>query len=175
MTLKEKMKSIAKKTMKTIMKAITMSIVVAEVDLSHEKEKGSVHLSTNTNFMLFYFFSLDLKRIPKKCCDKCKKNDKNGKTCVCVVPANQRKVHIGSAGCKTCGCKGCTKEDMKEREELMRNGCCKKCMKAFSKNQKACLCQVPKAVRKQPLPPEGCNYCGCLGINLKFFKNQLFF
>lgn len=29
---------------------------------------------------------------------------------------------------------------------------------------KACLCQVPKAVRKQPLPPEGCNYCGCSGI-----------
>lgn len=25
---------------------------------------------------------------------------------------------------------------MKEREELMRNGCCKKCMKAFSKTQK---------------------------------------
>ncbi len=35
---------------------------------------------------------------------------------------------------------------------------------------KACLCQVPKAVRKQPLPPEGCNYCGCVGnhLNLLF-------
>jgi len=33
----------------------------------------------------------------KKCCDKCKKNDKNGKTCVCVVPANQRKMHISKS------------------------------------------------------------------------------
>jgi hypothetical protein len=23
---------------------------------------------------------------------------------------------------------------------------------------------VPKAVRKQPLPADGCNYCGCNGI-----------
>ena len=53
-----------------------------------------------------------------------------------MVPANQRKIHLGFGGCKTCGCKGCTKEDLKEREELMRNGCCKKCMKAFSRNQK---------------------------------------
>ena len=59
----------------------------------------------------------------------------------------------------------------------MKNGCCKKCMKAFSANGRvfkfwlklykkdfqACLCQVPKLVRKTLLPPEGCSFCGCSG------------
>lgn len=34
----------------------------------------------------------------------------------------------------------------------MYNGCCKKCMKAFSKTGKSCLCQVPHRDRKNPLP-----------------------
>ena len=48
---------------------------------------------------------------------------------------------------------------------VMRNGCCRNCMKAFSKNGKSCLCQVPKKERKFHLPEKGCNYCGCKGCN----------
>jgi hypothetical protein len=48
---------------------------------------------------------------------------------------------------------------------VMRNGCCRNCMKAFSKNGKSCLCQVPKKERKYHLPEKGCNYCGCKGCN----------
>ena len=47
----------------------------------------------------------------------------------------------------------------------MRNGCCPKCMKAFSSNGKSCLCQVPIRERRLKLPEEGCNYCGCKGCN----------
>jgi hypothetical protein len=36
-------------------------------------------------------------------------------------------------------------------------------MKAFSKSNKACLCQVPQNVRKAKLPGSGCKLCGCLG------------
>lgn len=46
-----------------------------------------------------------------------------------------------------------------------RNGCCRKCMKAFSKSGKSCLCQVPKQVRKTSLPVEGCKICACTGCN----------
>ena len=31
---------------------------------------------------------------------------------------------------------------------IMKNGCCRNCMKAFSKNGKSCLCQVPRRERK---------------------------
>ena len=50
----------------------------------------------------------------KVCCDGCKRRDKNnGKSCVCVVPANQRKVNLKEiGGCRTCGCNGCTREDL---------------------------------------------------------------
>lgn len=49
----------------------------------------------------------------KACCEACKRRDKNnGKSCVCVVPANQRKVNLKEmGGCRTCGCNGCTRED----------------------------------------------------------------
>ena len=48
----------------------------------------------------------------KKCCARCKVNDKsNRKTCVCVVPRNQRRIKLGEEGCRTCKCQGCTKED----------------------------------------------------------------
>eukprot|EP00825_Cyclidium_porcatum_P021417 TRINITY_DN23888_c0_g1_i1.p1 TRINITY_DN23888_c0_g1~~TRINITY_DN23888_c0_g1_i1.p1 ORF type:complete len:166 (+),score=23.20 TRINITY_DN23888_c0_g1_i1:136-633(+) len=50
-------------------------------------------------------------KINKPCCDKCKRNDKKGKTCICVVPANQRRSEIGDNGCQTCGRHGCSKED----------------------------------------------------------------
>eukprot|EP01017_Pseudomicrothorax_dubius_P047179 TRINITY_DN8429_c0_g1_i2.p1 TRINITY_DN8429_c0_g1~~TRINITY_DN8429_c0_g1_i2.p1 ORF type:complete len:379 (-),score=48.09 TRINITY_DN8429_c0_g1_i2:129-1265(-) len=132
------------------------------------------------------------------CCQYCKNNDKKRKTCVCVVPATQRRVIIGPQGCSTCGCKGCTKEDIemrnaaqasanaagprKESSEDVRsdsgslsqgggrherrfNGCCRRCIKAFSKSGRACLCQVPKAVRKVRLPDSGCKFCGCHGCN----------
>ena len=48
---------------------------------------------------------------------------------------------------------------------IMKNGCCRNCMKAFSKNGKSCLCQVPRRERKFILPETGCNYCGCHGCN----------
>ena len=38
-------------------------------------------------------------------------------------------------------------------------------MKAFNKNGKSCLCQVPKNQRRTTLPSEGCKYCGCSGCN----------
>ena len=65
---------------------------------------------------------------------------------------------------------------------IMKNGCCRDCMKAFSKNGKSCLCQVPRKERKFHLPENGCNYCGCKGCNpidVKYFermaqKNLLF-
>ena len=46
------------------------------------------------------------------CCDKCKyPNKPNGRCCLCVVPRSQRRVKLGEVGCRTCSCKGCTKED----------------------------------------------------------------
>jgi hypothetical protein len=53
-----------------------------------------------------------------------------------------------------------------------RNGCCRKCMKAFSKTNKACLCQVPRVVRKNELPALGCKYCGCGGCNPEDKKGE---
>lgn len=52
----------------------------------------------------------------------------------------------------------------KQEREVMYNGCCKKCMKAFSRSGKSCLCQVPNRDRKTPLPPGGCVICGCHGF-----------
>eukprot|EP00347_Sterkiella_histriomuscorum_P019571 403341127 len=48
---------------------------------------------------------------------------------------------------------------------IMKNGCCRDCMKAFSKLGKSCLCQVPKCERRSQLPSNGCKYCGCQGCN----------
>ena len=46
------------------------------------------------------------------CCEKCKYPEKpNGRCCVCVVPRSQRRVKLGEEGCRTCNCRGCTKED----------------------------------------------------------------
>ena len=47
----------------------------------------------------------------------------------------------------------------------MKNGCCRDCMKAFSKSGKSCLCQVPKQQRRAFLPLNGCKFCGCTGCN----------
>ena len=58
---------------------------------------------------------------------------------------------------------------------VMKNGCCRSCMKAFSKNGKSCLCQVPRRERKFFLPETGCNYCGCHGCNpidMKYNKRR---
>ena len=68
----------------------------------------------------------------------------------------QRRTQIGAKGCQTCGCNGCSVEDFLSRNEDPefkpkydkysydneekfdpRNGCCRKCMKAFSKTGKS--------------------------------------
>ncbi|CAI2379385.1 unnamed protein product [Moneuplotes crassus] len=58
-------------------------------------------------------------------------------------------------------------EDLEEKKdlEILRNGCCKKCMKAFTKSKKSCICQVPKDDRRSHLPSSGCKFCGCNGCN----------
>jgi hypothetical protein len=38
-------------------------------------------------------------------------------------------------------------------------------MKAFSKNGKSCLCQVPRLQRRATLPASGCKFCECKGCN----------
>ena len=53
----------------------------------------------------------------------------------------------------------------KNNKFVMKNGCCRNCMKAFSKTGKSCLCQVPHKERKFQLPENGCIYCGCKGCN----------
>ncbi|CAK84889.1 unnamed protein product (macronuclear) [Paramecium tetraurelia] len=134
----------------------------------------------------------------KYCCQKCTKSDKGSlkpKTCVCIVPASQRRIQIGEQGCLSCHCTGCSIEDEKKKQKKIKkkrksssvsssdessefktvNGCCKKCMKAFSKmgkEAKSCLCQVPRAVRKKPLPAHGCQYCGCHGCNPEDKKKE---
>jgi hypothetical protein len=50
-----------------------------------------------------------------------------------------------------------------DKRFIMKNGCCRDCMRAFSKSGKSCLCQVPKYERKFTLPDKGCNFCGCHG------------
>jgi hypothetical protein len=50
-----------------------------------------------------------------------------------------------------------------EKNFVIKNGCCRDCMKAFSKTGKSCLCQVPKGERKYILSDKGCNFCGCHG------------
>jgi hypothetical protein len=52
-----------------------------------------------------------------------------------------------------------------DKRFIMKNGCCRDCMRAFSKSGKSCLCQVPKYERKFTLPEKGCNFCGCHGNN----------
>jgi hypothetical protein len=112
-----------------------------------------------------------------------------------VVPLSQRRTEIGDRGCQTCGCKGCSIEDYVNRgedpeyrprpsdperhsyersEEKFdpKNGCCRKCMKAFSKSGKSCLCQVPKEVRKTSLPVEGCKICSCTGCNPRDYSES---
>ena len=46
---------------------------------------------------------------------------------------------------------------------IMKNGCCRDCMRAFSKTGKSCLCQVPKMERNYTLPEKGCHFCECHG------------
>lgn len=48
---------------------------------------------------------------------------------------------------------------------IMKKGCCISCMKAFSKNGKSCLCQVPRRERKFILPETWYNYCRCHGCH----------
>jgi hypothetical protein len=55
------------------------------------------------------------------------------------------------------------RDDSEEKRFIMKNGCCRECMRAFSKTGKSCLCQVPKFERKYTLSDKGCNFCGCHG------------
>eukprot|EP00357_Protocruzia_adherens_P027802 CAMPEP_0115042014 /NCGR_PEP_ID=MMETSP0216-20121206/46014_1 /TAXON_ID=223996 /ORGANISM="Protocruzia adherens, Strain Boccale" /LENGTH=352 /DNA_ID=CAMNT_0002424049 /DNA_START=9 /DNA_END=1068 /DNA_ORIENTATION=- len=114
------------------------------------------------------------------CCASCK--NIGGRACICVVPFYKRRNNdIQNEGCVTCRCHGCHPEDRKKRSakgeqddhaRRMMNGCCKPCMKAFSNNGKACLCQVPRMVRRGPLPPDGCKICKCHGCNPDFEEPQ---
>ncbi len=56
------------------------------------------------------------------------------------------------------------RDNSEEKRFIMKNGCCRECMRAFSKTGKSCLCQVPKYERKYTLSEKGCNFCGCHGI-----------
>lgn len=53
--------------------------------------------------------------------------------------------------------------DDENKKFVMKNGCCRDCMRAFSKTGKSCLCQVPKMERNYTLPDKGCHFCGCHG------------
>lgn len=59
-----------------------------------------------------------------------------------------------------------SRSEDEDKHFVMKNGCCRDCMKAFSKSGKSCLCQVPKIERKYILSDKGCNYCGCHGKNI---------
>eukprot|EP01117_Protostelium_nocturnum_P013623 TRINITY_DN50_c0_g1_i3.p1 TRINITY_DN50_c0_g1~~TRINITY_DN50_c0_g1_i3.p1 ORF type:complete len:218 (-),score=86.26 TRINITY_DN50_c0_g1_i3:115-768(-) len=50
-------------------------------------------------------------------------------------------------------------------ESELKNGCCKQCMRAFSENGRACLCQVPARVRNSVIPEGGCKVCACHGCH----------
>jgi len=121
-----------------------------------------------------------------ECCKSCLKESRsNGRACICQVPSSRRRTPLSGEGCITCGCHGCHPEDRdldKEKptktsnssknsnssssnRENLKNGCCRSCMKAFSENKKACLCQVPIFVRQSVLPSEGCTICKCKGCH----------
>lgn len=52
------------------------------------------------------------ERHDKFCCKSCySKGHRSNKKCVCVVPRSQRRVNLDKAGCRVCGCKGCSNED----------------------------------------------------------------
>jgi len=55
------------------------------------------------------------------------------------------------------------KNEENDKKFIMKNGCCRDCMRAFSKNGKSCLCQVPKMERNYTLPEKGCHICECHG------------
>jgi len=59
------------------------------------------------------------------------------------------------------------RDDSEDKSFIMKNGCCRECMRAFSKTGKSCLCQVPKFERKYILSEKGCNFCGCHGMICK--------
>ena len=58
-----------------------------------------------------------------------------------------------------------SEDKLKHDSFVIKNGCCRDCMKAFSKSGKSCLCQVPKAERNFVLPEKGCHFCSCKGCN----------
>ncbi len=87
------------------------------------------------------------------------------------VADNKRKRNRGISRSRSPRIKRLKFEDDKEDSAnfVMKNGCCRECMRAFSKSGKSCLCQVPKYERKYTLADNGCNFCGCNGKF--FFKN----
>lgn len=72
--------------------------------IPHHSQGRHHHSSKNKDFARHIRYTY--------CCEKCKYPEKpNGRCCVCVVPRSQRRVKLGEDGCRTCGCRGCTKED----------------------------------------------------------------
>jgi hypothetical protein len=55
----------------------------------------------------------------------------------------------------------------------LKNGCCRACMRAWSKSGRACPCQVPASVRRFPLPPEGCKYFFTFAFIFSFLCSRI--
>ena len=55
---------------------------------------------------------------------------------------------------------------------VLKNGWWRNWMKAFSKNNKSCLWQVPKDLRRTQLPSTGCKFWNWHGCNPADFKKK---
>lgn len=52
----------------------------------------------------------------KFCCQKCIKNKVTGRSCLCIVPKDQRRHTLGQEGCRNCSCSGCFNENMVKKK-----------------------------------------------------------
>ena len=62
--------------------------------------------------------------------------------------------------------------DKVNENTVLKNGWWRNWMKAFSKNNKSWLCQVPRDLRRTQLPPSGCKFCNWQGCNPVDFKKK---
>jgi len=90
-------------------------IKICKVTKGQEVAPGRQMISTmiTTNFSSEKHTSYqESERNDKNCCKSCySKGHRSNKKCVCVVPRSQRRVNLEKAGCRVCGCKGCSLED----------------------------------------------------------------